>query len=64
MAVREGSDLCWAHEGEVQWVEEEHNILALQTGMLSLQTFPQHMQLTVSCQVIPFATRVIEYSNM
>lgn len=29
VAVREGRDLCWADEGKVQRVEEQHNVLAL-----------------------------------
>ena len=40
MAVRESSDLCWAHEGEVQWVEEQHNILALQADAILASTQP------------------------
>ena len=30
MPIREGSDLCRAHKGEVKGVEEQHNVLALQ----------------------------------
>ena len=40
VAVRESSDLCWAHEGEVQWVEEQHNILALQADAILASTTP------------------------
>lgn len=27
--VREGDNLGWAHESEVKWVEEEHNVFSL-----------------------------------
>ena len=33
VAVGEGSDLCWAHECEVQRVEEKDNIFVLHTCM-------------------------------
>ena len=31
MPIREGCDLCWAHECEIQGVEEQHHVLALQS---------------------------------
>ena len=40
MAVGESSDLCRAHEGEVQWIEEQHNILALQADAILASTTP------------------------
>ena len=40
VAVRESSDLCWAHKGEVQRVEEEHDILALQADAILASATP------------------------
>lgn len=36
VSIGEGQDLSWAHESEVQRVEEEHNVLALVVGQLDL----------------------------
>ena len=36
VSIGEGQDLSWAHESEVQRVEEEYNVLALVVGQLDL----------------------------
>ena len=29
-SIRELADLSWAHEGKVEWIEEENDVLALE----------------------------------
>ena len=36
LGIRELDDLSWAHEGEIEWVPHEHDILALIVRKLNL----------------------------
>ena len=44
-SIRELADLSWAYEGEIEWVEEENNVLALElleADLLELVLPPRH----------------------
>ena len=66
MPVRKGCDLCWAHESEVQGVEEQHHILALQSGWVGQEQnteCPSNCRIISSCRYTLYCDKEIVWNS-